>query len=313
MDMDVRPEIRSLGRRSTIRVTGVTALAVVLAIVLSAAPVSAISFANSSPAPERTEVGFLGIVVDVDGDGILDTLGPSCSGTMIDADTFLTAAHCTDNFPSGQHFFVSLEEDILSLVIAGAGLPTDEFIKLGVANGWIAEGDMYRHSAFPGNPGFPNGADQHDMAVIDFADRDTTPPDLWTFTPAVLPTAGQLDEIGRHGLGGYDWWVVGYGVQEAVPGPGGLTHPGGLVRRKAPVDFLSLNMSWVNLAMNASRDLGGVCYGDSGGPNYVDIDGTLVLAGVTSWGDIPCYATDFAYRTDTPSARAFLADFVDLP
>ena len=43
--------------------------------------------------------------------------------------------------------------------------------------------------------------------------------------------------------------------------------------------------------MNESRDLGGVCYGDSGGPNYVDIDGTLILAAVTSWGDIPCYAT----------------------
>ena len=57
----------------------------------------------------------------------------------------------------------------------------------------------------------------------------------------------------------------------------------------------------------------GACYGDSGRPNFVDIDGTLVLAGITSWGDILCYATPIAYRTDTASARAFLADFVDLP
>jgi secreted trypsin-like serine protease len=79
------------------------------------------------------------------------------------------------------------------------------------------------------------------------------------------------------------------------------------------MDFTALRNTWVQLAMNGSRDLGGVCYGDSGGPYYVDIDGTLILAAVTGWGDRPCYATAMQYRTDTPSARAFLADFVHLP
>jgi hypothetical protein len=293
--------------------TTLAAIAAGAAIILTATPAAAISSENSLPAPERTEVGFLGTVVDVDGDGILDVLGTQCSGTMIDADTFLTAAHCTDNFQSGERFFVSLEEDVLSLLIAHPGLPVAELIDLFLANGWIVEGDMYRDPGFPGNPGFPNSADQHDIAVIDFADRDTTPADLWSFTPAMLPTAGLLDAIGARALDGYDWWAVGYGAQEAVPGPGGLTHSGGLVRLKAPLDFTALRNMWVQLAMNASRDLGGVCYGDSGGPNYVDIDGTLILAAVTSWGDIPCYATAMQYRTDTPSARAFLDDFADLP
>jgi Trypsin len=251
--------------------------------------------------------------VDLDGDGILDALGAQCSGTMIDADTFLTAAHCTDNFAVGQRFFVSLEQDILSLLIALGGLPVDEFIGVSLANGWIVDGDMHRHPGFPANPAFFNSADQHDIAVIDFADRDTTPADRWSFTPATLPTAGQLDAIGARALGGYDWWVVGYGAQEAVPGPGGLTHPGGLVRLKAQLDFTALRDAWVQLAMNESRDLRGTCYGDSGGPTYVDVDGTLILAAITSWGDIPCYATAMQYRTDTLSARAFLADFVDLP
>jgi hypothetical protein len=172
---------------------------------------------------------------------------------------------------------------------------------------------MHRDPGFPANFGFPHSADQHDIAVIDFADRDTTPADLWSFTPATLPTAGELGAIGARALDGYEWWAVGYGAQEAVPGPGGRTHPGGLVRLKAQLDFTGLRATWVQLAMNESRDLGGVCYGDSGGPNYVDIDGTLILAAVTSWGDIPCYATAMQYRTDTPSARAFLADFVALP
>jgi hypothetical protein len=293
-----------------------TALAVIAAcaaIVVTTTPAAAISSENSQPAPERTEVGVLGIVVDVDGDGALDVLGTTCSGTMVDDDTFLTAAHCTDNFASGQRFFVSLEQNFLSLLIAQGGLPVAQLVDVFLANGWIVEGDMHRHAAFPGNPGFPNSADQHDIAVIDFADRDTSPADLWTFTPATLPTAGLLDAIGARALDGYDWWAVGYGAQEAVPGPGGLSHPGGFVRLKAQLDFTALRQAWVQLAMNASRDLGGVCYGDSGGPNYVDIDGTLLLAAVTSWGDIPCYATAMQYRTDTAPARAFLTDFVALP
>ena len=40
-----------------------------------------------------------------------------------------------------------------------------------------------------------------------------------------LPTAGLLDAIGGRALDGYDWWVVGYGSEEAVNAPGGHTHP----------------------------------------------------------------------------------------
>jgi hypothetical protein len=82
---------------------------------------------------------------------------------------------------------------------------------------------------------------------------------------------------------------------------------------KAPVDFNALNKTWVRLAMNESRGLGGACYGDSGGPNFVAIDGQLVLAATTITGDTPCYATNVAYRLDTPSARAFLGQYVTLP
>ncbi|HET9939427.1 MAG TPA: hypothetical protein VFQ28_11575, partial [Gaiella sp.] len=54
---------------------------------------------------------------------------------------------------------------------------------------------------------------------------------------------------------------------------------------------------------------GGACYGDSGGPTYLGAgadEGDVVLA-VTSTGDGPCYSTNVSGRTDTPSARTFLA------
>ena len=44
--------------------------------------------------------------------------------------------------------------------------------------------------------------------------------------------------------------------------------------------------------MNKGRNLGGACYGDSGGPNFVEIDNELILAGTTITGDTPCPAED---------------------
>jgi hypothetical protein len=300
--------IRETPGRSLMRCTALAVAAAGVVLVAAASPVSAIGSENSSPAPERTEVGGLAVAVDFNGDGEFDLVAGTCSGTMVDADTFLTAAHCTDNFPPGTRFLVTLQEDAASLLAALAGLPVDEQIDRLLANGWAVEGDAHRDPAFPGSQ-----SDRHDIAVIDFAERDTNPADVWSFTPATLPTAGMLDELGSRALDSYDWWVVGYGVQQAERGPGGHTHPGGGVRLKAPLDFNALNNTWVRLAQNASRDLGGACYGDSGGPNYVDVDGTLVLAATTSTGDVPCYATNVVYRTDTPQARAFLDDFVELP
>lgn len=273
-----------------------------------AVPAEAINSYNATPAPERTEVGAFVALWDNTGDGVPDRFDWVCSGTMIDDDTYLTAAHCTDDWPEGTRFFVSLEQDVQSLLDAHAALTPSAQAALFLANGWIVEGDPHQDAAFPGN-----SADSHDIGVIDFADRAVTPQDVWNFTPATLPTEGQLTQLGSRTLDAATWWAVGYGTEESARGPGGHTHPGGGVRMKAPEDFNALNKTWVRLAMNESRDLGGACYGDSGGPNFVELGGQLVLAATTITGDAPCYATNVAYRLDTPGARAFLEPYVDLP
>lgn len=43
------------------------------------------------------------------------------------------------------------------------------------------------------------------------------------------------------------------------------------------------------------------------------LNGTMLLAGDTVTGDTPCYATNVVHRTDTASARTFLAPYVHLP
>ncbi|MBC6466753.1 trypsin-like serine protease [Actinomadura alba] len=276
-------------------------------MVTVAGPASAINSYNAKPAPERTEVGALVVQSDRDNDPATpDAVRWSCSGTMISADVFLTAAHCTVGRPAGTKFYVTLAQNAQAAIDASnalGGTPEQIAGRVGVQG--VAHAD-------PGYPG--NQADSHDIAVIKLDGGQAAElAQRGSFVPATLPRHDQLSELGSRALDAAEWQVMGYGTQEAVNGPGGQTHPGGGVRMKATVDFNALNKTWVRLAMNESRDLGGACYGDSGGPNFVTLDGKRVLAATTITGDTPCYATNVVYRTDSDSARNFLERFVALP
>ncbi|MGW3988851.1 trypsin-like serine protease [Streptomyces sp. NPDC004830] len=289
---------------SSVRALSVTAAACAT-VLATALPSSAVNSYNATPAPERTEVGALVATWDDDGDPATpDRVDWVCSGTMIDADTFLTAAHCTSDWPDNVRFHVSLDQDVQAgLDAAARSHPGDPAAQAAAV---AVPGTAHTHPDYPGP-----AADTHDIAVIQLDAAAVKA--RWSFTPATLPGANQLGRLGSRGLDAAGWTVAGYGTQEAVNGPGGQTHPGGGVRMKAPVSFNALNDSWVRLQMTAPQGNGGACYGDSGGPNFAVIGGKRILASTTITGDSPCYATNVTYRLDTPGARAFLSPFVKLP
>jgi hypothetical protein len=285
--------------------------ALTAALTALAVPAQAINSYNAQPAPERTEVGAFLALYDRNADGTPDRFDWFCSGTMISSDIYLTAAHCTVDWPAGTTFYVSLDQDVQGELDQAAALGLSGVAEAAwfVAHGHAVEGDAHWDPAYGHDEANP-----HDVAVVDFSTRATTPADVWTFTPATLPTAGELSALGSRQLAKDAWLVVGYGTEEAANTGGGQPgHPGGGVRMKASLGFLSLTPSWVWLAMNQSRGFGGACYGDSGGPNFVTINGQMILAATTVTGDAPCYATNVVYRMDTPTARTFLADYVTLP
>ncbi|WP_426403381.1 trypsin-like serine protease [Streptomyces sp. R-07] len=290
--------------RTTSALTAVTAAACA-AVLATAIPATAINSYNATPAPERTEVGALVATWDNDDDPATpDRVDWVCSGTMVDADTFLTAAHCTTDWPANVRFYVSLDQDVQTgLDRAAAEHPGDP---AAVARSVAVEGTAHSHPAYPGP-----ASDTHDISVIELPAAAVKA--RWSFTPATLPRAGALDALGPQGLDDTSFLVAGYGTEEAARGPGGQTHPGGGVRMKAPVSFDALNSAWVRLAMTAPQGNGGACYGDSGGPNFATLNGKLTLAATTITGDTPCYATNVAYRLDTPGARDFLKSYVRLP
>ncbi|SHN37705.1 Trypsin [Actinacidiphila paucisporea] len=293
---------------TTSRSVGAAVAALVFSVGLvmtSTSSAMAINSYNATPAPERTEVGALIVRWDDDADPATpDRVDWECSGTMVDGDTFLTAGHCTTDWPAGVRFYVSLDQDVQAALDSAAAAHPGDPIAVSTAVG--VEGLAHTDPAYPGP-----SADPHDIAVIQLPAAAVAA--RWTFTPATLPGAGELGALGPQQLDATPFTVVGYGTQEARRGPGGQTHPGGGVRMKAPVGFNALNPSWVRLAMTAPQGNGGACYGDSGGPNFAVLDGAPVLAATTITGDSPCYATNVAYRLDSPAARSFLAPFVALP
>lgn len=208
-----------------------------------------------------------------------------CSGTLIAPTVFLTAAHC-----------VAWMDGVVD--------PHDVWVTFDPV--FDSKAKLYRGTYYH-DPLYGSGgeSDPHDIAVV-VLDKASH------ITPAQLPTAGLLDQL-KSTLSSQTFTAVGYGSERSSQQGGWWAISGGGTRRYALQYFNALNSAWLRLSMNPATGSGGTCYGDSGGPHFLGgVDSNLVVA-LTVTGDAVCKSTDVTYRVDTPSARAFLDDFVTLP
>jgi secreted trypsin-like serine protease len=229
------------------------------------------------------------IVADWRGEG----LELFCSGTLIDSRVFLTASHCTS----------ALE----SLEVGEVFVTFDSTFS---ARSRLIPGTMVTNPNYNAFSGKGGSSDPGDIAVILLS---RSPGGI---TPASLPRQGLLDDLMRtKQLSNQLFTAVGYGtVRETRKGAFDAILDT-TERRFAVQSFQSLTSAWLTLSMNEATQNGGTCYGDSGGPHFLGAgaDETDVVVSITVTGDAVCKSTDKTYRVDTPSARAFLADFVTLP
>src|SRR6476660_8126440 len=206
-----------------------------------------------------------------------------CSGTLVSPTIFLTASHCTaflesDPRPDYVTFDDTAIEPFPSALIAATPLT---------------------------NPAYRSGVRDDVSAMI-----LSTP--VTTIAAAALPPrVGYLDKLGLKQSSKLT--VVGYGTSQKVivKGAKGPQFPFSGDRGYGIGTFNALTPQWLKMSQNAAHGDSGACYGDSGGPTFLGAapnDGDVVLA-VTSTGDTPCYSTNVASRTDSPSARAFLSTF----
>jgi V8-like Glu-specific endopeptidase len=202
----------------------------------------------------------------------------TCSGTLISATVFLTAAHCDQGVNRVAVTFDS------------------QYVSAGGKTYW---GTWHADPRYRGAQ-----SDPYDVAVVVFGK------DVKGITPARLPEAGSLENIDP----GTRFTSVGYGAQSVTIEKGPTFHYAD-IRYVATGGLYTVTNSWLRISMNPAHGDGGTCYGDSGGPNFLGAGSgeTDIVAGTTITGDFMCRATNVDYRMDTASARSFLGQYVTLP
>ena len=226
-------------------------------------------------------------------------ISPICSGTLIAPNVFLTASHCTAFFeqslaPRGFTAFVSFDK-----LIPFGNLTSNQTKLVPVTQ--VVTNPAYNQAQ----------SDSGDIAVLIVDPQHTT-----GITPAPLPTAGLLAQLVKaKALRGVAITNSGYGVQNRVVGGGPpfFGDPNPVPRMYSFSTFNALNPGYVRYSQNPSTGDGGACFGDSGGPQFLNVGGVRTIISITITGDAVCRATNVAYRLDTESARSFLAPYVPLP
>lgn len=247
--------------------------------------------------PDGGEHPQVGALVVQEGKGDKAVLHMLCSGTLVDTDTIVTAAHCAEiamyDYPGGRvraTFEAVLDDDV------DDPSTTPDLVDPGVTTlaGEIVADQRYWTARSLSNP--------YDLAVFQL-DKPYRGAD-----PAALPAQGLLDDPG---VLMRTYTAVGYGVDRITnQGAHQVLSYYGFQRRSVEQTLRSVTGSWATFSSNQATGDGGTCYGDSGGPHF-DEDGTVVA--ITVMGDPFCKSLDTAYRLDTPWALEFLADHVDQP
>jgi hypothetical protein len=268
---------------------------VTAALIIALGPSPAQAITNGFPDTNNTfsNVGAV-LVLTPDGQQTFQL----CSGTLIAPTVFLTVAHCAQFFmqifaPQGYSLYVSFDNPvpIADLTNVSALIPVAKIIP----NPRYVFAD--HHILNPLHEG-----DSGDIAVL------ILPP--MEIQPATLPTLGLLDQLAaKNGLHDAIFTAVGYGTEDKF---GTQLNP--VPRMFAFSAFSALEVGNLQLSINPNLNNGGDCRGDSGGPNFLQVNGKQVLMAIHSVGsDQVCRATSGNYRLDTPTARDFLKDFVTLP
>lgn len=315
-------------------------LSTVMLLIALAVPAGATTYATPD-GDEHPYVVLLTFYYSVD-DGVVDTdpvwnedLGESggwdypadyqwrCTGTIIDEDTILTAGHCvygTPYKPDG-----TLATDLGPQTMARAHVYIDyESTTVHPAKRFHADdldapadADVYAYLAGepvknePYNDAWTDFPQTYDYGIVELE----VPIDLSGLEPLPeLADVGTLDSYTQRELRGLVFETVGYGLQY-TRGP--WRFQGDWVRHKAYSTLINLKSAnnggySFQTTNNKGRYEGGSCFGDSGGPVFLqegdEHPEQHVIIGIVSWGYSPnCTGADWSYRAD----REEVHDFVD--
>ncbi len=199
-----------------------------------------------------------------------------CTGTLISPTVFLTAAHCDIGTETACVTFDPQLTDRSKLYC-----------------GTFIASPYYTHRQ----------NDPNDLAVVVFekAIRGIQP-------ATVVSEVGYLDRLFADGdLDQTTEFIsVGYGGTEFTNAPGGPTAQYLDTRMYATGTFSALGPGYIRISQNPATGDAGTCYGDSGGPQFLD----GVVVSITVTGDVLCKSTNVVQRLDTELAQLFLSEYI---
>ena len=228
-----------------------------------------------------------------------------CSATLISPTVLLTAAHCVSG-TVGESFvtFDSVIGDAPPVAIPRAADPAVGYTDGDLAAAGALSGTSTAHPAYSAAAPV---TDRTDVAVI-VLDAPAA-----GITPAELAPVGHLDRYQAPLLSKTLFDVVGYGAEVRKPDAGAqkpvpMDFP--LIRRTTTSPGQKLGTQTLQLQGNPhdTRGGGGTCFGDSGGPVF--LNGYLVA--VSSYGfNTICRYIDGYQRTDIAVVQDWLALMTD--
>jgi hypothetical protein len=223
-----------------------------------------------------------------------------CSATLISPTVLITAAHCTaDTIGSTLVTFDSVIAEQPPSPFPVAADPSEGYTDEEIEAAGYLSGTALAH---PDYSNFTDLANWNDVGVI-VLDEPVT-----GITPATLAPENYLDQFSQPALQGTIFEVVGYGTEVRKPESGPqkpqpMSYP--LLRRYTtlPGQKLTPQILQLNGNPNDVRGGGATCFGDSGGPVF--LNGYLVA--VTSY----VYTNNCRYlsgyqRVDIPVVQDWL-------
>jgi hypothetical protein len=226
-----------------------------------------------------------------------------CSATLVSPTVLITAAHCTEGtLGSTLVTFDSVIAEQPPSPFPVAADPSVGYTPEEITAAGYLSGTAYTH---PDYSGFTDLANWNDVGVI-VLDEPVT-----GIAPATLAPTNYLDQFAQPLLNKTIFEVVGYGTEVRKPESGPqkpqpMSYP--LLRRytTSPGQKLTPQILQLNGNPNDPHGGGGTCFGDSGGPVF--LDGYLVA--VTSYGyTLNCRYLGGYQRVDIAVVQDWLATF----